>query len=331
MKEAEQSIWAVSDGRIGLSNQVLGLAESVARRSPRPIDIKTFEIDRPWRGLPLPLLAGPLFGLPHSAARAGTSPIPPPWPRIFIGCGRAAIALSLAINRWSGGNVFRVQTQDPRCSPAAFDLVIPPRHDRLGGANVFSIIGSPNRVTPDLLSRAASQFSERFAALPHPRVAALIGGAAKGHTLTIENIDQLADALRKLCDQGAGLMITVSRRTGDDNTARLRTLLDRPGIDIWDGHGDNPYFAMLALADFILVTEDSTNMATEAAATGKPIYILPLAGARAKQSRLHAELSERGIARAFTGTLAPFTYEPLRETDRAAQEICRRAGIQNAP
>jgi mitochondrial fission protein ELM1 len=50
-----------------------------------------------------------------------------------------------------------------------------------------------------------------------------------------------------------------------------------PGI-VWDGNGENPYFAFLAAADAILVTEDSTNLATDAAATGKPLFVLPMAG-----------------------------------------------------
>ena len=47
---------------------------------------------------------------------------------------------------------------------------------------------------------------------------------------------------------------------------------------LWDGTGDNPYFAFLALADAIVVTEDSVNMVTEAAGTGKPVYVQELSG-----------------------------------------------------
>jgi hypothetical protein len=72
------------------------------------------------------------------------------------------------------------------------------------------------------------------------------------------------------------------------------------------------------------VTEDSTNLA---AATAEPIYILPLAGVRAKQARLHAGLAERGTARPFAGRLEPFSYPPLDETARAAGDILRRAGL----
>jgi mitochondrial fission protein ELM1 len=265
--------------------------------------------------------------LPQSAFKPGSDEFGPPWPRVLIGCGKAGLVASLALARWNGRASFRVQTQDPRLSPRHFDLVVPPAHDRLNGENVFSILGSPNRVTREKLTKAARRFSARYGHLPHPRVAVLIGGSARGHPLTAAHMNRLAETLLELTKSGAGLMLTVSRRTGPDNTARLRARLAGPQSDLWDGTGDNPYYGILALADFILVSEDSTNMATEAAVTAKPIYILPLAGVRAKQARLHAELAERGIARPFTGRLVPFSYAPLEETARAAAEIVRRAGL----
>ena len=102
-------------------------------------------------------------------------------------------------------------------------------------------------------------------------------------------------------------------------TERLSAL---PGW-IWDGEGDNPLFAMLDGADHILVTEDSANMAAEAASTGKPVHILPMVAKKApgKFARLHADLQARGAARPFDGALTPWTYEPLNETERAARAV----------
>jgi hypothetical protein len=328
MEATSEAIWAVSDGRAGLASQVLGLAEAVARLSPRPIVVKTANFSAPWRALPPRVLAGPLLGLPKSAFKPGSDEFAPPWPRVLIGCGKAGVVLSLALARWNGRATFRVQTQDPRLSPRHFDLVVPPLHDRLTGENVLPILGSPNQVTREKLAQAARRFSARYEQLPRPRVAVLIGGSARGHPLTAAHMNRLAETLLELTKSGAGLMITVSRRTGAENTARLRACLEGTQADLWDGAGDNPYYGILALADFILVSEDSTNMATEAAATAKPIYILPLAGVRAKQARLHAELAECGIARPFAGTLEPFSYAPLEETARAAAEIVRRAGLE---
>ena len=93
---------------------------------------------------------------------------------------------------------------------------------------------------------------------------------------------------------------------------------------IWDGQGANPYFAFLATADAILVTEDSANMPTEAGATGRPVYLLEMDGRQARKQRFHAELAALGIARRFEGRLDSWTYPPLRETDRLAAEVLRR-------
>jgi mitochondrial fission protein ELM1 len=103
---------------------------------------------------------------------------------------------------------------------------------------------------------------------------------------------------------------------------RLKAL---PGL-IWDGEGENPYFAFLGTADVILVTEDSANMPTEAAATGKPVYLLRMDGAQARKRRFHAELAALGVIRWFDGALESWSYTPLRETERAAAEVLRRMG-----
>jgi mitochondrial fission protein ELM1 len=123
---------------------------------------------------------------------------------------------------------------------------------------------------------------------------------------------------------GGSVLVTMSRRTPEaarDLIAhRLKQL---PGM-VWDGQGPNPYFAFLAAADHILVTEDSANMATEAASTGKPVHILAMDGHSQKFDRFHAELRDLGAARPFTGALDSWSYEPLNETDRAAAEILKR-------
>jgi hypothetical protein len=104
----------------------------------------------------------------------------------------------------------------------------------------------------------------------------------------------------------------------------MREVFARVPGEIWDGTGDNPYFAMLASADAILVTEDSTNLATDAAATGKPLFTLGMVGRSPKLQAFHADLGARGIARPFAGEFTANPYDPVAETDRAAAELLRR-------
>lgn len=309
-------IWAVSDGRAGIEAQALGLAEAVARRRPAHISVKRIS----WRAglgrLPWQLIP--------PAARTG-DPVAAPWPDIWIGAGRATLPLSTRMLNWSQGKTFVVQTQDPRAPLDRFDLVVPPAHDGLSGPNVFPIVGSPNRVSPERLAVERARFNERLDPLPRPRVAVIIGGKSKAFGLPPARAEMMARQIAAAIGaSGGSLMLSFTRRT----PARARAILTRalshlPGM-IWDETGENPYFGFLASADAILVTEESANLATDAAATGAPVFTLAMSGHSAKLARFQADLRERGVARPFAGDLTGERYAPFAETDRAAAELLRR-------
>jgi uncharacterized protein len=311
------TIWAVSDGRVGIEAQVLGLAEAVARRRPCEIAVKRigwkWGLGRlPWRLIP-------------AAALSADSPVAAPWPDIWIGAGRASLPLSTRVRRWSAGKTFVVQTQDPRGAVAAFDLVVPPAHDGLAGDNVLPIVGAPNRMNPEGFSRDLARFGARIEALPHPRVAMIVGGKSKVHDLPPDHARAMAaDVAQAVRAAGGSLLLSFTRRTPTAAQDILSAgLADLPGWT-WDGQGDNPYFAFLAAADQILVTEDSTNLATDAATTGKPVHVLAMAGGSRKFERFHDDLRRRGVSRPFIGRFDDWCYPPLDETNRAAHELLRR-------
>lgn len=316
------TVWVVTDGRAGIENQALGVAEAVARLCPADITVKRVRW-RPWlRRLPTRLVPWPRLVIDPAS-----DPIASPWPDLWIANGRASIPLSIALRRWSGGRTLVVQLQDPLRDPALFDVVAPPAHDGLTGANVFPLVGAPNRVSPQTLA-AAMRDCPAFAALPHPRLAVLVGGRSRAFDLPPRRAQTLAEEVERLLDQSGGaLLMTFSRRTPAPARAILtQRLAGRPGL-IWDGAaadpGPNPFTAMLAASDHILVTEDSINMVTEAAATGKPVHIVRLPGAQARKDRFHADLEARGVTRPFVGALDTWTYEPLAETERLAKHLTR--------
>ncbi|MHA1114464.1 MAG: mitochondrial fission ELM1 family protein, partial [Alphaproteobacteria bacterium] len=166
----------------------------------------------------------------------------------------------------------------------------------------------------------------RLAHLPHPRVAVLIGGDNKAYRLTAEAADRLGRQLAALArDGGAGLMVTPSRRTGAENERILRDHLTGLPVEFWDGTGDNPYYAYLALADAIVATCDSVNMVSEACSTGKPVHVVALDGpGSAKFRRFHQALEADGLTRPFRGQLEQWTYPPLDDMTSLADEIGRR-------
>src|SRR5690606_12976302 len=121
-----------------------------------------------------------------------------------------------------------------------FDLVVAPAHDRLEGANVLSITGSPHRVTPQRLAEAGAAFADRLASLPRPRVAVLVGGRSRSHDLPAAHAAALADRIGAAVRAASGsLLLTFSRRTPDQARAAMtERLADLPGW-IWDGAGPN--------------------------------------------------------------------------------------------
>ncbi len=312
-----------------MENQALGLAEALQRLSPSEITVCRVKWRKAFDKLPSALKA------PWMLDPTSDDPFPKSgeaWPDVWIATGRATLPLSLMAKPRSGGKTFVVQTQDPRWRTGDYDLIVAPKHDGIDGSNVLSITGSPHRISAARLAEGATAFADRLEPLPRPRVAVLIGGKSRAHDLPEAHAADLADRIAAtITTAGGSLMLTFSRRTPQAAKAAMTARLSHlPGL-IWNGEGPNPYFAFLQFADHILVTEDSANMAAEAASTGKPVHILPMVPTRPadKFARLHADLRERGAARPFDGTLESWSYEPLAETDRAARDVLTRLAVRN--
>lgn len=309
MSEYLKSCWVVTEGIAGTENQCLGLAEAL---SLTPI-IKRISLRSPWKQLSPWLRWGHRYALAKDSDK-----IAPPWPDIVIASGRKSIGIALDIKRQSGGKTIAIQVQDPRIHPSNFDLVIVPEHDRMRGDNVIVTAGSLHRVTPEKIAQEQKKFESAFSSLPQPRVAVLVGGNSKSHQMTADDARRLVSQLKSL---NASLMVTVSRRTGAENARMLREAMTGPNVFFWDGQGDNPYFVMLGFADYIIVTEDSVSMASEAISTGKPVYIARLSGGSGKFARFHAHLQEKGYARPFEGKLERWTYDPPDDMAHAAEAV----------
>lgn len=310
-------VWAVSDGRAGIENQALGLAEALSRRTPVALTTKRIELRSPWSWLPPGFVPAP-----RQALSIGSDPIEAPWPDVFIACGRAATPFALGMREWSRGKTFVVVLQDPRVNPREFDVVIPPIHDGLEGQNVLPIVGACHRVTHEKIAEAVASYPQALEDLPSPRFAVLIGGKSKRQDISAKRARAIADSLAQVQRATGGtLMVTLSRRTSAAARLQFQTYLAPHCALFYEGEGVNPYFAMLGAADHVFVTEDSVNMATEAAATAKPIHVLAVDGNAGKLARFHQSLARRGCARPFIGRLETWSYPPLLETDRAAASV----------
>jgi len=304
--------WALHDGKAGMASQSLGLAEATGFR----VVEKPLEIRFPWRCLPPALWPRPLSAVLREAAH-----LVPPWPDLVVACGRNAVLPALAIRRAGGGRIVAAQIQDPRIRRSEFDLLVVPEHDGWRGPRVLVTRGAVHRVTAARLAAERRRFPA-LAALPRPVVAVLIGGANKTYRLSLRRLAAIADEVAAALSASRGsLLLTPSRRTGERGLALLRQRLGGFPGSIWDGAGDNPYFAYLAFADALLVTADSVSMISEAAATGKPVHILGLDGGNGKFARFHAAMQAAGITRPFRGAIEAWSYAIPDDTARAGAAL----------
>ncbi|MEO1013584.1 MAG: mitochondrial fission ELM1 family protein [Pseudomonadota bacterium] len=317
--------WALSDGRRGVENQALGLAEAIAQLTPLKVMRQHLTLPSPWRFAPTALA-------PSGAARAALERlmVDGPPPDIIIGCGRQAALATIEARRLNPAP-FRVQIQRPRAPLRLFDLVIPPAHDLLAGDNVVEIIGAPGRLTKAGVADAAASLDPAYLAAPRPRVAALIGGPGKAHAFSVADQTAIRAALNVLAETGWTLFVTTSRRTPAAFGEELARAFGDPPHRVhvaMNGRAANPYPGVLGLVDAAFVTADSVNMASEAATVGLPVSVMPVSRkpfASRKLDRFHTALIERGAAKWFDGDLtARSAPPPFDETARAAEVVLAR-------
>lgn len=301
-----KTCWIITEGIAGTENQCLGVAEALGIAP----EVKRINLRQPWKTL------SPYLGF--ESKHTFTEELSAPWPDILITSGRKSIAAARYIKKQSKEKTFCVHLQDPRINPKGFDLVAVPEHDPTRGRNVITTLAAPNRITEDKLDDAREEWASTFEPLKAPRVAVLIGGNSKAHTLTKPIMEKLATQLKEL---DCGLMVTTSRRTGTENEKILNDTLEGTGAYIWDGEGANPYLGMLSWAQYILVTSDSTSMLSDAGTTGKPVYMVELEGGGKRIDLLHKNLKKAGVVKVFDGKLKSWKYQPLREAEDIAKAI----------
>lgn len=300
--------WIITEGMAGTENQCIAVAEAL----DVPYEIKRIGLKFPFNHLsPLIFKTAPqsyITGIDWDA----------PAPDLIIASGRKAVPI---IGYFKDS--FKVFIQNPKISLSHFDLVAIPEHDHIHGDNVIITRGAPNRITDELLNSEKNKIDVSH--FPENKVAILIGGNSKTHSIPADFADRLYNDLMPLMRSGDyGFMVTVSRRTPDDIRDQLKNYFDGENCLFFDGEGENPYFAYLANADYILVTEDSTSMLSDALTTGTTTYRLPLQGGSEKFTRLYQSLKRRALLTEFKGAFEAKEYKPLNDAQKIADEIKKR-------
>lgn len=311
--------WIITDGKVGMDVQARGVAEALGLR----YHMKRVAPSGLWR------FAAP-WGPPDPKERVGrvdSDKFAPPWPDVCIATGRASIPYIRRLRRLAGPRTYCIILQDPKTGAGAADLIWVPAHDRRRGANVITTLTAPHSYSQTRLAALRQDCPPEIAALPHPRIAVILGGKNGIYRFSEADDDAIQAALTSLGAAGASFMITPSRRSHQ----RLIRAVDlatagRPRL-FWDGSGDNPYPHFLAHADVMVVTADSVNMTGEACATGRPVYVFEPSGGSPKFNRFHAALRDAGATRRLHPGIdlsETWIYQPMDSAADIAAEIERR-------
>jgi mitochondrial fission protein ELM1 len=159
-------------------------------------------------------------------------------------------------------------------------------------------------------------------------VTVLLGGPNRCYSFGRADVARLVDKLRRVVQRDdAHLVIVSSRRTPD--SVRARFAEEFADHDVWDPAADNPYLAALAVSDYLVVTCDSVSMTSEAAATGKPVFIEPLSERlpATRFRRFQDSFRRDGITRPFDGRLEHWTYIPPDDSAHVGRIIRQEMGL----
>ncbi|GLK81341.1 ELM1/GtrOC1 family putative glycosyltransferase [Methylopila turkensis] len=215
---------------------------------------------------------GSLFTLRRNARKS----LAPPWPDVVVSAGKRSAPVALWIRARSGGRTRLVHLGRPSAPLRWFDLVVTtPQYDLPARPNVLL-----QRFPPTQAAARRDAVRPDLAALPRPRLMAIVGGDADPQRLDADAARRFAQAaLASACESGGALLIATSPRTPPDAVAALKAAAADADVPVRlsvYGEGADDYRAFLNAADAFLVTDDSASMITEAALSGAPVELLAL-------------------------------------------------------
>jgi mitochondrial fission protein ELM1 len=312
-------VWVLDDPYDHRSSQAIGIAERLG--------VPHLRVPLAWRwqarlaGLSR---RGSLKGLqssgwPFSAPRG---------PALALSASARSQAVALWLRHRFGTRV--VHCGLPRRHPGQFDLLVVPEHLRPpAAANILPVLGQPHRLSPLALSQARVSWAGRLAHLPRPLIALFAGGAGGRGALRPTAAQELGRQVARAASSASGsVMATTTPSTGPEASDALAAGL-APCMHLlyrWGEPDENPYAAMIGLADVIIVTGGSIAMLSEVCSGEAPVFVASL-GDDALHRRLHDAFYHAGQARPLTHTVAPWPRTPLDEAGRVATEIRARMSV----
>ena len=309
-RDAGARVWLLLGHKPGDNAQIRNLARAVGLN----YEEKQIVVKPQWE-LGKPRIRASLAHID----RARSDALEAPWPDLVISAGRRLACVELWIQQASQGRSRLVMIGMPRHRREQFDLLVVASHYVIDdGPNVARHDLPLMHVDTALVERAAAAWEPRFRDFPRPITALMIGGPTGGLRFDLEAARVLLSQARAdVARSGGSLFVTTSRRTPTAVVAWLeRECPEGVCLHVFDAKAppeENPYHALLGLADHFIVTSDSLSMMVEVVRLGKSLAVFPLAP--------DAGPFERGLE--WIGLLAPL--DPRRDPSPAGGVFARTA------
>ncbi len=306
----------LTEGMHGMISQVEGLAKAL------DIDFThhKVELNHIWKVIPpnmTPVSQSVFKKIEHSEFD------------VIISCGRKSVIPSIYLKKNSDKKVFNIHIQDPKVNLNYFDFIVSPEHDAIEGANVISTKGAIHYLTEDEISKN-KDYLNSFIKKDERKIWALIlGGPTKYYDYSTKNIKHIFNILYKLLKKhDFQIVIIPSIRTPINTIHYAKEYFGDNHTVIMDVD-KKAYLSALAISENIIVTCDSSSMISEAALTGKPIYIASILPKKSDKrfQRFRNLFRELNITRILGEEIENWNYQKLDETNRVANIIKQKINL----
>ena len=302
----------LTEGLHGMISQVEGLAKA--------LDLEYFhekvELNNFWKFIPPKITPVKKFVFKNKIQRDFD---------IIISCGRKSVIPSIFLKKINNKKIKNIHIQDPKVNFQNFDYIISPEHDNLKGENIISSKGAIHYLTITEIEEKKNYLSDRVAK-EKKIITLILGGPTKYYTYSNQNILNIFSKISKqILNKDYQLIVIPSNRTPIKTIELAKKFFSKEHLII-DRVDKNAYLSSLGVADYIIVTCDSSSMISEAALTGKPLYvaIIPPSKKDTRFQNFRKLFEKMNIIREFDKKLETWNYEKLDETKRIAYEIKNR-------
>jgi len=241
-------------------------------------------------------------------------------PDLIISCGRKSVIPSILLKK-KNSKIFTIHIQDPKVGFKNFDAIIAPEHDNLSGDNVYSSKGAIHYITESEIKKAETYLTNKIK--NQKLVSLILGGPNKYYSFNKDQLIEIFNEIKsKFISNGYKVIVIPSIRTPKTIIELATKELSASGYVV-NSVDKQAYLSALALADNVIVTCDSTSMISEAAISGKPIFVAHMKPKKNNYrfKKFYRLFNEMGITRDLGDQIESWTYNKFNEAERIATII----------